>query len=1598
MAKTTVTSQYKLEARTKGFGKAAKDVERLNQVQERSTRSTQNLGKASAATGRQFAAQASGLGGFVAAYAGAAANIFAVQQAFSALARAAQVETTIRGTRTLAAEIGLSGDAIISKLQEVTQGQLTAAEAAQNANIALSAGFNTDQIEQLTEVATKASKALGRNLTESIQRVFRGAIKLEPELLDEIGIFTRIEPAVEKYAASLNRSVGSLTEFERRQAFANAVAEEGQKKFNDIDLSSSSAQKSLEQLSTQFLDLATKVGITLANAVEPFVAFLAKDFGNTLLVLGGIFALVFRGAGQQVATFTTTATAGLARTMGGLESLSRKFSGTSEDFIAATQKARDAAGGFTGFGAFAGKREVAAAATQAKRDVMSGSIGSVAEAKAAKDALRAQIVEERAFQKAVRASTRSIEEKDAALVKSRGRTKALTASIRELAAAEQQAGMASRFLAKSSRIASIAITGFGTAIAFTLSKLNLIFFAVTTIQGVFQLFGVDILGKIIEGFEKLGEKSRTTEEGLRGVASSLESITAESIKLAGFSDADEYFEALSFGLKVLDERSRVGKQSFDAFLGLVEDDRPILSTAEKVNILSEAISDLERKIGESGGFGSEDQRKKLEQLKGMLEIVAGNYQVLGLAIGRAATATGLSSKTIAENAKALVDEGKALKLGSEFLDAYGEGIGAVEKGQINFIKGGQDIFNAVTRLRGLGASFKQSFEAGSLSGDKASKAVAGFNNVLAELIKNQKLFSEDTRSFKAFAAAIAEITKERDELLDKTERVLKAEKDLKSFRDTFSKEIRSVDTAIAQGILGIDGTLAKNAAEQQANRVKFLKQTILEFEVLVDLQKKTGQLTADQQRKYEEGQAALKAQAGIIIQLPGKLEKIRLTEEKRADDLARQTKSLEMQIALIDLQQKLSDNKIAKERFSIEEKRIDNARLELELLKLQNSENEKARKTKFDLLKLDQERLSTIADITKAQLEGTQNKQRFADEKALLDARAAVDAASASSSQKQLDARLNLLRVENQNAINDIERRKEAARLEAATKIEAIAREAELIAERNKNIDSRIKELRAQQQEEVKTIIEPQRKLEDDKRANQRAGLVLQQDILNKQREIDIAKIDAAEKTAIKDFEIVKARYELLQGEIDLADNYLRSRAELITAEKDILNELLKAQGKPSRITVPELRASLGLDGVDTSVLDTYINTAEAGIASIFDGQRKVANAQADITKNELEAKIKLFDDVEGLITEERRLQDALRIATNDGVIKELEDQKILNDKKIENLAVELGLEEKLLRNALQNLDQEAQLQLKNHLAKMDQAKKENEMQERLALSLQNKIGGTLTGSVNSFFDALAEGTLTTKTFRDGVNDLFINLLNDIRQSFIDEMINEPIKNFVKDFVQDKVKPAMGNLFKKKSADGSADLTGAIGFEGQDLTGGQIESKGAEITSGISNIMENVKGTTIAAFGGVLAATGNFKTAIIAAFVEMFVRIMAEKAATAFATGAAGGEVSRYGAVQRFAKGGPVNKLRDRVPALLEPGEFVIRKPAAKAIGGSALNQLNATGKMNSNPNVTVNVQNNGTPQEVETSTVRNDMGQLVIDLVVKDIQNNGRVRKAMRG
>ena len=116
---------------TRGQEKVAKGTQQITRAQTR-------LGQASASAGRQFSSQAQGLGGLVSAYAGAAATIFAITQAFEALNRAAQAEQTVAGVNALATTIGESGPQILENLQRITKGQLSVAESAKAANLALS--------------------------------------------------------------------------------------------------------------------------------------------------------------------------------------------------------------------------------------------------------------------------------------------------------------------------------------------------------------------------------------------------------------------------------------------------------------------------------------------------------------------------------------------------------------------------------------------------------------------------------------------------------------------------------------------------------------------------------------------------------------------------------------------------------------------------------------------------------------------------------------------------------------------------------------------------------------------------------------------------------------------------------------------------------------------------------------------------------------------------------------------------------------------------------------------------------------------------------------------------------------------------------------------------------------------------------------------------------------------------------------------------------------------------------------------------------------------------------------------------------------------
>jgi phage-related minor tail protein len=235
-------------------------------------------------TARDFADQARGLGGLVRLYAEYAANLFAVTAAFTALRNAMDTQIMIRGMEQLSAATGDSLASMAKSFASATDGMISFREAAEAVTKATTSGMGREQVMQIAEVAKGASQALGVNMTDAVSRLTRGITKLEPELLDELGIFTKLDKAVQDYARTVGKSESQLTDFERRQAFANAVLKEGRDKFSEIAQEGNPYDKLLASLKD--------TGTQILNIINSIVAPIAKIFADNQVLIGGAIAII----------------------------------------------------------------------------------------------------------------------------------------------------------------------------------------------------------------------------------------------------------------------------------------------------------------------------------------------------------------------------------------------------------------------------------------------------------------------------------------------------------------------------------------------------------------------------------------------------------------------------------------------------------------------------------------------------------------------------------------------------------------------------------------------------------------------------------------------------------------------------------------------------------------------------------------------------------------------------------------------------------------------------------------------------------------------------------------------------------------------------------------------------------------------------------------------------------------------------------------------------------------------------------------------------------------------------------------------------------
>ena len=246
---------------------------------------------------KSFSKMASSINGdnnsLVGAYAALAANIFAVTAAFNALKNAAEVDQVIRGLEASGTRVGLTYGLVTKRVQETADGMLSLQQSARSTAQVLAAGFNADQVVRITEAAKNASFALGRDMTESMDRLTRGVIKLEPELLDELGIMVRIDEASSTYARTLGKTASQLTAAEKRQGFFNATLAEAELKFGGIADAAGGAS-GFTKLAATFDNLINTIFNGLNKIASPIAALFST---SPTALLGGmlLFASSIKG-------------------------------------------------------------------------------------------------------------------------------------------------------------------------------------------------------------------------------------------------------------------------------------------------------------------------------------------------------------------------------------------------------------------------------------------------------------------------------------------------------------------------------------------------------------------------------------------------------------------------------------------------------------------------------------------------------------------------------------------------------------------------------------------------------------------------------------------------------------------------------------------------------------------------------------------------------------------------------------------------------------------------------------------------------------------------------------------------------------------------------------------------------------------------------------------------------------------------------------------------------------------------------------------------------------------------------------------------------
>lgn len=311
----------------KAIDDVSTSTDRASRARQRYNKGEKGVAGATANSTKAFSKMRdsmSGSSGLVGAYATLAANVFALTAAFGVLKRSAQVEQLKAGLVQLGSASGLAMKNLSQGLKEATGNAISLEEAMRATAQVTSAGLDPSSLERFGAAAKNISNALGRDVSDSFDRLTRGVTKLEPELLDELGLFIRVDEATEKYARSIGKTSSELTNFEKRLAFQNEALEQAEDKFGAL---SGIDSNPYAQLQSTLVELGQTIVSAVNGPLGKLVDFLSQNpavLAGALLYFGGN---VLKSAAGNLVNFNRS----LEKSQKSLKSQGKALSKSNED-------------------------------------------------------------------------------------------------------------------------------------------------------------------------------------------------------------------------------------------------------------------------------------------------------------------------------------------------------------------------------------------------------------------------------------------------------------------------------------------------------------------------------------------------------------------------------------------------------------------------------------------------------------------------------------------------------------------------------------------------------------------------------------------------------------------------------------------------------------------------------------------------------------------------------------------------------------------------------------------------------------------------------------------------------------------------------------------------------------------------------------------------------------------------------------------------------------------------------------------------------------------------------------------------------------------